>query len=162
MIRAISGTFYHIHYTRDLPRLLHGAHSPEGRFHHDGEAAFYMSPSPQTAAIAVASYVRPDDPLRVTVTLLVAARVVDLREPETLAALGLQGHEASVLWRPERAAGIRATSWLASDAGRLAGADGMVYTSRSAPDRWHLVLFCWNRPGRATVTQVGPPVPFLP
>jgi hypothetical protein len=64
-----------------------------------------------------------------------------------------------VPWLPERSAGRPATSWTASDAVRAAGLDGMIYTARSAPDRWHLVLFCWNAPGAARLAPDGPPLP---
>ena len=145
MITALSGTFYRILFASDLPRLLQGAVTPEGRFHHDGEKALYMSPSPEAAAIAVATYLRPNDPPRVVQALTLAnARVLDLRSATVLAGLGLDGAEASVLWQPQRAAGMAATSWRASDAARASGADGMIYLSRKDPARWHLVLFGWN------------------
>ncbi len=81
--------------------------------------------------------------------------MVDLRERATRDALGLQGHEAATPWQPQRAAGVAATSWTASDAVRAAGVDGMIYASRTAPDRWHLVLFAWNEPGHASVAFGG-------
>lgn len=65
-------------------------------------------------------------------------------------------------WLPERGAGRPATSWTASDAVRACGLDGMIYTARSTPDRWHLVLFGWNRPGAAQITRNGPPMPHVP
>lgn len=37
-----------------LPRLMEGASHPEGRFHHDGQPAFYASPSPGAAGHAIA------------------------------------------------------------------------------------------------------------
>ena len=163
MITALSGTFYRILFARDLPRLLHGAVTPEGRFHHGGERALYMSPSPEAASSAVATYLRPDDPPRILQALTVAkARILDLRSARVLAALGLDGSEASVLWQPQRAAGMPATSWRASDAARASGADGMIYTSRKDPARWHLVLFDWNQTGRANVAAFGGPGEFQP
>ncbi|MCB6179218.1 RES family NAD+ phosphorylase [Rhodobacter sp. Har01] len=147
----------------DLPRLMDGAHHPEGRFHHDGQPAFYCSPSPQAAGHAVAPYLRPGDGPRLLVPLrLTVAGLCDLRDPATLARLGLAGDETAVPWRPQRAAGLPATTWRASDAVRASGAPGMIYTARSAPDRWHLVLFAWNAgPGSAALAPAGPPRPFI-
>ena len=163
MITALSGIFFRVLFAHSLPQLMQGAMAPEGRFHHDGQAAFYMSPSPKAAAIAVASYLRPDDPPRVVQALRVpGASVVDLRDSAVVARLGLQGHEAAVLWQPERAAGRAATSWRVSDAVRATPADGMIYISRSDPSRWHLVLFHLNKPGRAVVVPDGPAVEFHP
>lgn len=157
----ISGRFW---------RLLPAAADPlspvlsrEGRFHHDGQAALYCSPSPEAAAHAIARYLRPGDAPRLAYPLaLTAARIADLRDASTLAALGLKGHETAVPWLPERAAGRPATTWTASDAVRAARLHGMIYTARSAPDRWHLVLFCWNRPGAAQLQPDGPPVQQIP
>ncbi|MDX5359531.1 MAG: RES domain-containing protein, partial [Rhodobacterales bacterium] len=102
---------------------------------------------------------RPGD-LRQAVPLrLTGARIADLRDPATLAALDLQGHETAVPWLPERAAGQPATTWRASDAVRAAGACGMIYTARSAPDRWHLVLFRWNAASGAQLAPDGPALP---
>lgn len=137
--------------------------SSEGRFHHSGQAALHGSPTPQAAAHAVAPYLRPGDPARLVYPLaLTAAHLADLRNAATLAALGLQGHEASVPWLPERTAGRPATTWTASDAVRAAGFDGLIYTARSAPDRWHVVLFRWNLPGAANLVPDGPPIPHIP
>jgi RES domain-containing protein len=157
----LAGTFFRILFAHDLPHLMAGAKTPEGRFHHDGEAAFYMSPSAADAALAVATYLRPGDPPRLIQPLTVAARVVDLRRHEVCAALGLST-EASVEWQVQRAAGLRATSWRASDAARAGGADGMIYASRKEPGRWHVVLFHWNQPGRAVISPAGMAVEFRP
>lgn len=134
--------------------------SPEGRFHHSGQPALYCSPSPEAAGHAVAPYLRPGDPPRLAFPLhLHGARIADLRDPATLAALGLHGHETAVPWLPERAAGRPATTWTASGAARAAGACGMIYTARSAPDRWHLVLFRWNAATGAQLARAGAPLP---
>ena len=147
-LQPVSGRFYRIIFASDRDAPLRGAHSPEGRFHHDGESALYMSPSLQAAAFAVASYLRPNDPPRLIQPLIVQnARVLDLRRAEVIRHLYLQGDEASIPWQPQRAIGLPATTWQASDAARTAGADGMIYTARTEPTRWHLVLFRWNTNG---------------
>ena len=156
-MNLLSGRFYRIVFAADLGRVLDGVRTPEARFHHSGQPALYLSPSPEAAGFAVASFVGADDPPRVLVPIRVeGARVVDLRDAAHCAALGLAGHEPSVPWQPERAEGRPATSWRASDAARASGADGMVYVARSEPSRWHLVLFRWNLPGGPVLKQDGP------
>ncbi|WP_051294672.1 RES family NAD+ phosphorylase [Gemmobacter nectariphilus] len=156
-VTDLSGRFWRILPVAADP--LSPAPSPEGRFHHSAQRALYCSPTAQAAGHAVAPYLRPGD-LRLAVPLrLTGARIADLRDPATLAALGLQGHETAVPWLPERAAGQPATTWRASDAARAAGACGMIYTARSAPDRWHLVLFRWNTASGAQLAPDGPALP---
>ncbi len=159
----LSGRFYRITFASDATRVLGGVIHPEGRFHHDGQPAFYASPTCQAAAIAVATYVKPDDAPRVLIPLKIsAAKVFDLRNPETCASLGIEAHTPSVKWAEQRAKGEPATSWQASDAARKYGADGMIYTSRKDPNRWHIVLFNWNTDHGAQVRIAGTPERFLP
>lgn len=106
--------------------------SPEGRFHHSGQSAIYTSLTPEGTAVAIRRYVAPDDPPREVVAL-------------TLAPLHVADHrgdpDLSVVWQDIRAAGATAPTWAWSDAARAAGADGLLYSSRSRPDLSHLVLF---------------------
>ena len=114
--------------------------SPEGRFHHSGQRAIYTSLTPEGTAVAIRRYVRPDDPPRKVV-------------PLTLAALSVADHrgnpDLSVIWQDIRAAGASAPTWAWSDAAREAGAEGLLYASRSRPDLSHLVLFA--DPGRVVL-----------
>ncbi|WP_323038413.1 RES family NAD+ phosphorylase [Gemmobacter sp.] len=156
-VTDLSGRFWRI-----LPAAadpLSPVRSAEGRFHHSGQAALYCSPTAEAAGHAVAAYRRPGDAPRLAYPLfLCAARIADLRQPATVRALGLTGQETAVPWLPERAAGLPATSWTASDTARAAGACGMIYTARSAPDRWHLVLFRWNLANGARLAPDGAPI----
>jgi len=120
-----------------------------------------MSSSAEAAAVAVDIYLKSDDPPRVIVPLQVSnPRILDFRVRETEESLGLEWRETAVSWVDHRAANVPATSWRPSDAARAAGADGMIYPSRTLPSRWwHLVLFRWNQkngpffaPGRASNT----------
>jgi RES domain-containing protein len=160
----ISGRFYRIIFASDLPNILEGVRSHEGRFHHDGERTIYVSPSPEAAAVAVNIYLKPGDPPRLIVPLkLTTASILDFRTPETEKALGLNWRETAVPWAQQRAAGLPATSWRASDAARVAGAGGMIYQSRTLPSRWwHLVLFHWNSPNTPQLVRDGPPSAFIP
>jgi RES domain-containing protein len=156
-----NGQFWRVVFASQVAEVLRGAHSPEGRYHHDGQRALYISQSPDYARIAVDAYLKPDDPPRLIVPLALSdALLLDVRDPLVQRQLGLKGPEANTLWQPERAKGLPATSWIASDAVRNAGADGMIYGARSDPTRWHIVLFRWNAADGAQIRQSGPPIPF--
>lgn len=158
-----SGLFWRILPVSRLDHVLDGAAMPEGRFHHDGQPAIYLSPTPQAAAHAIAPYLRPGDPPRCAVPLrLTGAHLADLRDAAICRALGLCGDETAVPWRPERALGLPATTWRASDAARAAGYDGIRYAARSAPARWHIVLFRWNGTQGPQLRRDGAPLPFQP
>ncbi len=104
----------------------------EGRFHHDGQSAVYTSLTQEGATVAIARYVTEGDPDRLIVPLRVTAdRILDVRGDPA----------ASVVWQATRATGAGAPTWLLSDAARTAGAQGMLYSSRSRPDLSHLVVF---------------------
>lgn len=147
----LSGTFYRIVFEQYADQVLQGVLSKEGRFHHDGEAAFYCSPSREAASIAIDRYLKPDDPARVIIELkLNDLNVVDIRPYEIANTVQsyptLAGAEvaAAIPWLEDRDLGIRPKTWDASDAARATGADGMIYSSRKMPQRWHVVLFRWN------------------
>ncbi len=163
MYTSLNTALYRIVFAQHADGVLDGVIHQEGRFHHDGQSALYASPSPQTAAIAIKAYLDEGDPPRVLVPLALRdASMVDLRDPDTCAALSIDPAWPSVLWSEERAAGQAATSWRASDAVRASGADGMIYASRTAPERWHVVLFSWNQSAGAALSVVGVPAPWAP
>jgi RES domain-containing protein len=143
--RELSGTFYRIVRLGEEQRVLGGAASIEGRFHHSGQRALYMSPSADDARHAVARFLRAGDPPRVAIELVLSgAKVADLRDRRHCEVLGIDPDDAAIDWMPQRNARQPAHSWRPGDAARSAGADGMIYTARSNPERWHAVLFRWN------------------
>jgi hypothetical protein len=161
MTPTVSGVFWRSIFATDLERVLNGVKSPEGRYHHDGQSALYMSPAPEHSRTAINAYLRDGDAPRLIVPLAVTnANLADLRHPDTQRRLGLIGTETSVPWQPERAAGRPATSWIASDAARNASYDGIIYAARSDAARWHIALFRWNETTGPQVRQSGPPIPF--
>jgi RES domain-containing protein len=163
MFTHLNAALYRIVFAQHADSVLDGVIHQEGRFHHDGQLALYASPSRQTAAIAIRAYLKEGDPARVIVPLALRdASMVDLRDPDTCADLSIDPAWPSVLWSEERTAGQAATSWRASDAVRASGADGMIYASRTAPERWHVVLFSWNQPTGAALAVGGVPVPWVP
>ncbi|WP_158617291.1 RES family NAD+ phosphorylase [Falsigemmobacter faecalis] len=143
---------------RALPKgadPLSPAPSPEGRFHHSGQQAIYLSPSPQAAGRATARKAGGAD-LHLQSYLVRLHRLADLRHADVCQALGLTGSEASRPWRSERIAGRPASSWRASDAARAAGCDGLIWTVRNAPHLWHLVVFT-SEDERLTLISTEPP-----
>ncbi len=162
-MKTVSGTFYRIAFAQYADRVLDGVIYPEGRFHHDGQPALYASPSPETAAIAIDIYLKDNDAPRVMIPLAIEnAKMADLRDPDTCATLGIDPVWPSVPWADQRTAGKPATSWKASDIVRDSGADGMIYASRRAPERWHIVLFRWNQPNAAMIGLGGPQTAWVP
>ena len=129
--------------------------APEGRFHHSGQRALYASLSPEGAGVAIARYVRETPDIRRVIVPLRArlAHVRDLRAEADPA-------RASVVWQDQRARGAPAPTWAFSDAARQAGADAMLYPSRSRPDLSHIVLFLWT--AGLTLVQAGPAEPWQP
>ncbi|RBO55140.1 RES domain-containing protein [Rhodovulum sp. BSW8] len=109
--------------------------SPEGRFHHSGQAVLYASLTPEGAGVAIARYLGPGAAARMIQPLSVSAeRLVDLRAlPDPT--------RASVVWQDIRALGSPSPTWAFSDAARARNAQGMLYPSRSRPELTHLVLF---------------------
>ena len=158
-----SGRFWRILFADRAGEALAPVRHPEGRFHYGGQKAIYLSPSIEAAHVAIDSYYRPDDPPRVVIPLrLEAARLLDFRNPAIAAKHELAGHETRVNWRYEREADQSASSWMASDAARQAGAHGMLYTSRKRPEFHHLVLFQWSAEGVPGLRQDGNAQQFVP
>ena len=111
---------------------LRPAAAPEGRFHHSGQTALYASLTVEGTVVAMQRYLGPDEPPRLVVPLTIRAdRMADLRG----------NRDASVVWQDIRATGVASPTWAFSDRARQAGAEGMLYSSRSRPDLTHLVLF---------------------
>ena len=114
---------------RDAPAIP--ARAPEGRFHHSGQVAAYASLTAEGAKIAIQRYLSDGVP-RVSVPMwLEAALVADQRG----------NAHASIVWQDIRAGGAPSPTWAFSDAARNAGAQAMLYSSRSRPDLTHVVVF---------------------
>lgn len=150
---SLDGLFYRIVTQDRAAQALSPAISPEGRFHHSAQPTLYVSSRPDWAEHAIAAYVRDSDPPRVICELhLTAAKVLDLRDPAHCTAAHIDPTLAAIPWLPQRAQGLPASTWTVSDRARALGADGMIYTARSEPTRWHLVLFRW--PGASLTGRV--------
>ena len=107
------------------------ARASEGRFHHSGQVAAYASLTAEGAGVAIRRYLS-DGVARVLVPMwLEADPVADARGDPA----------ASVVWQNTRAAGVPAPTWKFSDSARRAGAQAMLYSSRSRPELSHVVVF---------------------
>ncbi|MGR3497916.1 MAG: RES family NAD+ phosphorylase [Limimaricola soesokkakensis] len=139
-LRPFSGRVWRI--CDDAADPLAPVASPEGRFHHDGQPALYVSLSPEGAAVALATYAAPADaPRRLWPLDLVTADLADLRDENVRTSLGVDLEDLVARWADDRAAGRPARSWRASDRLRDLGASGFLYPSRKSPEHGHLVLF---------------------
>ncbi|WP_052362663.1 RES family NAD+ phosphorylase [Falsirhodobacter sp. alg1] len=121
------------------------ARAPEGRFHHSGQIAAYASLSAEGAHVAIRRYLG-DGVARLLVPMwLRSGLVADVRQVSA----------ASVVWQDMRAGGAVSPTWAYSDKARAAGAQAMLYSSRSRPDLSHVVVFAPSCLG-----LVGPITPF--
>ncbi len=131
-----------------------------GRYHRPGQSALYLSVSPEWAAIAISNYRREDGLKRVIIPVEVdPAHVLDQRDPDACAALGIDCASSGQPWQPALERGEEPPSWRNADAVRSAGADGLIDPSRRIPGGWHLTLFRWNDLGGPSVSICGAPVP---
>lgn len=89
-----------------------------------------------------------DNVARVLIPMqLTADRVADARGVSS----------ASLIWQDARNRGETPQTWLLSDAVRQAGAEAMLYSSRSRPDLTHVVVFCPE-----CLHSFGSGVPYIP
>jgi len=162
-VQTLSGRFYRMKFTAEAEDILGPARAPEGRSHYGGQRALYLSETTQGTIIASARYIAPGDPPRAIYPLWVeGAQVVDLRNADATAALGIDTTHRAAAWQAIRAQGKPSPTWAISDRVRALGLDGMLYASRTQPGLCHLTLFEWNTPGAATVRPDGPPEPWQP
>ena len=123
------------------------AQAPEGRFHHSGQVAAYASLSVEGVEVAMRRYLG-DGVKRVVVPMWLSSnQVADERG----------NPKASVVWQDIRGADSESPTWFFSDAARAAGADAMLYSSRSRPELSHVVVFDTN-----CLSYIGPITKFEP
>jgi hypothetical protein len=121
------------------------ARAPVGRFHHSGQIAAYASLSAEGAGVAIRRY-RADGMSRSLVAMWLAAdRVADARGVPS----------ASMVWQETCWSDAPSPTWAISDTARQAGAQAMIYASRSRPDLSHVVVFAPD-----CLRYLGPTIPF--
>lgn len=80
-----------------------------------------------------------------------ASDLVDLRDERARRAAGIRADDAVAPWQVIIADGGEPPSWGVRDRLEELGVHGLIDPSRRSPGLWHLVLFCWNEKGAATV-----------
>ena len=134
-LAEFSGIVWRIMFADQSEKTCEPVRSPIGRFHHDNQTALYTSCTKEGASLAIKRYLKAGDPERIIVPLQVnASRIYDIRKTDFAKC-------ASIVWQDNIDNGESAPTWQYSDAARIAGAQGMLYASRSKPDLTHLVLF---------------------
>ena len=123
------------------------AQAPAGRFHHSGQVAAYASLSVEGVAVAMRSYLGDGVKRGLVPMWLTSNQVADERG----------NPEASVVWQDIHASRGTSPTWVFSDAARHAGADAMLYSSRSRPELSHVVVF-----ETACLSFIGPVTAFDP
>ena len=145
---AYSGPCWRAVMAGSEPAVLDGT-GRAGRYNRPGEHSLYMSGSPQAVAAAMARY--GEAPRTVLRLWVEAERLVDMRDEEACAQLGVDASRTKEDWLVSLDAGGEPPSWRASDRARALGATGLIDRSRALPREWHLVLFRWNVSGGAEV-----------
>ena len=123
------------------------AQAPVGRFHHSGQVAAYASLSVEGVVVAMRRYLNDGVKRALVPMWLKSDHVADEREHS----------DASVVWQDIYASGKASPTWTFSDAARAAGADAMLYSSRSRSELSHVVVF-----DTACLSYIGPVTPFEP
>jgi len=129
----------------DTPLI--SAQAPVGRFHHSGQVAVYASLSVEGVAVAMRRYLNDGIKRSLVPMWLKSDHVSDERG----------NSDASVVWQDIHASGEVSPTWAFSDVARAAGADAMLYSSRSRPELSHVVVF-----DAACLTFIGPVTAFNP
>lgn len=162
-VLVLDGIYWRMKFLSEASDILGPARAPEGRSHHDGQRACYLSESQRGAIIATKIYVKPNDPPRGLFPLNIQrARVVDLRDRVATEHFEIDVTHRAADWQAIRARGLPAPTWEISDRVRDLNLDGMLYASRTEPTITHLTLFRWNEPGTAIIEENGPHIPFSP
>lgn len=143
-MKLLEGRFYRLIDKARAGEVLSPAQSPEGRFHHSGQRALYLSETIAGTHVAMARYKSTGPPGQIVLPLwLENARVLDLRDHSQCRRLNIDPSQTNSVWQE---APRPSPTWRISDVARALGADGMLYPSRSRPELTHVVLFEWNAP----------------
>ncbi|MCH1883288.1 RES domain-containing protein [Agrococcus sp. ARC_14] len=126
---------------------LSGSRAP-GRYSRADTATLYLSSTPEGVAAAMIAHASARTPQLEIVDVEVDAHgIVDLRDHDALAAIGIDPADAAAPWQEALAAGAEPPSWRVRDRLIELGAHGLIDPSRKRPGLWHLTLFQWNSPG---------------
>ncbi|MEL6837936.1 MAG: RES family NAD+ phosphorylase [Pseudomonadota bacterium] len=159
-VLTLNCIYYRMKALCEAADILEPAHAAEGRSHREGQRALYLSATPGGCVVATARYTDDQTPERGIFPLRVTdARVVDLRDEGATAAFEIDTTHRAMEWQSVRAQGLHSPTWDLADRVRALGLDGMLYASRTDPQKTHLTLFRWNEDNtKAQVRQAGPPI----
>lgn len=158
-IRPLAGRFWRSTFVETAHSLTQPASAPNGRWHHGGQTALYLSGSPEGCTVALKVYLRQDDLPRGIFPLdVIAQRIVDLRDARVRDAFEVSLTDIHAFWNDYVQAGETSPTWELSDQLRGLGVEGILSPSRSRPDLTHLTLFNWNTPDGPTVARDGAPL----
>ncbi|MFT4235316.1 MAG: RES family NAD+ phosphorylase [Microbacterium sp.] len=129
---------------------MDGSRSPS-RYSRADEPTLYLSSSREGITAAMIAHTDASTPELEVIELRVNAdRIVDLRDPDALARLGVSLENATAPWQ-----GVGAPpSWRVRDRLVARGANGLIDPGRKAPGLWHLVLLRWNADGTPSVARI--------
>ena len=157
-LTCLDSIFYRMVFASESECVLSSARAPEGRSHHSGQRALYLSATAEGTVVAVRRYMKPNDPERVIVAVrVIGERIVDLRDTKATAFFGIDTTHRAAEWQSIRDTGAPSPTWAISDRVRELGLQGMLYASRSDPAKTHLTLFRWNESNGALVEVAGRP-----
>lgn len=146
----VRGLFYRAIDPRFRQLALSGSRTA-GRYSRADEPTLYLSSSIEGVDAALIAHRNARASALETVEVDVeAAGIVDLRDPNAIAKLGIDLADAMAPWQHVAAAGGTPSSWSVRDRLVQIGANGLIDPSRKRPALWHLVLFRWNGPGSPT------------
>ncbi|WP_348255976.1 RES domain-containing protein [Vibrio parahaemolyticus] len=156
----VSGTYVRIcpEDQVDIALLRNSRDRPEGRYNRLGQDALYLTPTEESARIALQKYVSNITSRMVLVEYEIQpCMLVDLRS----AQLEKYRTMVAVNWQYELSKGKEPSSWHVADLLRSHNEIGLVDPSRKEPSSWHVVLFKWNERGAPTVRICSDPKPIV-
>ena len=159
----VDGRFWRAGFLGREDGLLAPAGAPQGRWHHKGQNALYLSQTPEGCQVALRVYVHPNDPPRAIFPFAVTnAHVADLRQTKARDEWDVSLNDIHAFWAKLHAKDEVSPTWALSDRLRATGIDGLLTPSRSRPDLTHLTLFRWNENSGPQIARDGTPQPFDP
>ncbi|WP_461405302.1 RES family NAD+ phosphorylase [Falsiruegeria mediterranea] len=162
-IARIEGRFWRAGFLGQEHDLLSPARAPQGRWHHSGQKALYLSQTPEGCQVALRVYVQPQDPPRAIFPFAVEnATVADLRSHQARELWSVSLDDIHAFWAELHAKGEVSPTWHLGDRLRAQGLDGLLTPSRSRPDLTHLSLFRWNAADGPKIRRDGPSQAFDP
>ena len=161
LLKSVEGRFYRAVAADHVDRVLAAPSAQSaGRYHRPGQPALYVSREADWAVIAVSRYMAEDGIARVVLPLrLSAARVVDQRDVQHCAGLGIDPQLSATRWQIALVEHRDPPSWTNADKARELGADGIIDPSRGIVGGWYMALFRWNAPGAPRIEVDGDPIP---